>query len=313
MWTRASVRQYDGRIVPTTDPLGRELYWFTVTPIEGSEEGTDRWAVEQGWISLTPLRLDLTDEARLADVRRRVPLDEAVAAGRVAGRRRRPKPRARSAKTKRRCRSRATCTPSPATRFVTARATVMDFVLAGWPELTPRSRRAAARMRAVLGGLIGSRARSSAGKAAGIRTHMMVALGAALFVWCRSKPGFEPGDLQPRDPGHRGRHGLPRRRHHSQAGSSDDIEGLTSAATIWFTGAIGIAVGAGAVLGRRLGVVCAWVVLRVALGAGSLGPSVARLTWAPRCSFFLPRLPTLTTRLPPAEACRRHHSCFDHG
>ena len=79
MWTRASVRQYDGRIVPTTDPLGRDLYWFTVTPIESSEEGTDRWAVEQGWTSLTPLRLDLTDEAQLVDVRRRTPLDEAVA------------------------------------------------------------------------------------------------------------------------------------------------------------------------------------------------------------------------------------------
>ena len=65
IWTRASVRQYDGTIVPTQDPLGRELYWFTVTPIEEAEEGTDRWAVEQGWVSLTPLRLDLTDERQL--------------------------------------------------------------------------------------------------------------------------------------------------------------------------------------------------------------------------------------------------------
>ena len=80
VWTRASIRHYDGRIVPTTDPMGRELYWFTVEPLEGSEEGTDRWAVEQGWISLTPLRLDLTDLAQLADVRKRRPLDEAVAA-----------------------------------------------------------------------------------------------------------------------------------------------------------------------------------------------------------------------------------------
>jgi 5'-nucleotidase len=80
VWTRASVRRYDGRIVPTTDPLGRELFWFTVTPIEGAEEGTDRWAVEQGWISLTPLRLDLTDDRLLEDVRLRHPLDEGVAA-----------------------------------------------------------------------------------------------------------------------------------------------------------------------------------------------------------------------------------------
>jgi 5'-nucleotidase len=79
VWTRVSVRRYDGRIVPTKDPLGRELFWFTVKPIEGAEEGTDRWAVEQNWISLTPLTLDLTDEARLVDVREKHPLDEAVA------------------------------------------------------------------------------------------------------------------------------------------------------------------------------------------------------------------------------------------
>jgi 5'-nucleotidase len=80
VWTRVSVRRYDGRIVPTKDPLGRELFWFTVTPIEGAEEGTDRWAVEQGWTSLTPLTVDLTDEARLREARERHPLDEAMAA-----------------------------------------------------------------------------------------------------------------------------------------------------------------------------------------------------------------------------------------
>jgi 5'-nucleotidase len=80
MWTRVSVRRYDGRIVPTQDPLGRDLFWFTVRPVEGADEGTDRWAVEQGWISMTPLRLDLTDEHALETVRARHPLDEAVAA-----------------------------------------------------------------------------------------------------------------------------------------------------------------------------------------------------------------------------------------
>jgi 5'/3'-nucleotidase len=79
MWTRASVRQYDGQIVPTKHPLGRELFWFTVSPLEGADEGTDRWAAEQGWISLTPLRLDLTDEAQLRFVRTNQALDEAMA------------------------------------------------------------------------------------------------------------------------------------------------------------------------------------------------------------------------------------------
>jgi len=65
-WTRVSVRQYDGRVVPAQDPMGRPIYWFTVVPLERAEEGTDRRAVEDGWVSMTPLRLDLTDEARLA-------------------------------------------------------------------------------------------------------------------------------------------------------------------------------------------------------------------------------------------------------
>ena len=45
--------------------MGRKHYWFTVIPITVAEEGTDRWAVEQGFVSLTPLRLDLTNEAEL--------------------------------------------------------------------------------------------------------------------------------------------------------------------------------------------------------------------------------------------------------
>ncbi len=79
LWTRVSVRQYDGRIVPTKDPQGRDLFWFTVKPLEPAEEGTDRWAVEQNWISLTPLRIDLTDEAQLSAVKERRPLDRALA------------------------------------------------------------------------------------------------------------------------------------------------------------------------------------------------------------------------------------------
>ena len=80
LWTRVSVRHYDGQIVPTKNPQGRDLFWFSVVPIQEAEEGTDRWAVEQSWISLTPLRLDLTDEQLLRDIRTRHPLDEALAA-----------------------------------------------------------------------------------------------------------------------------------------------------------------------------------------------------------------------------------------
>jgi len=65
-WTRQAVGQYDGKVVPSKDPMGRSVFWFTVKPLEGEEEGTDRWAFANNWVSITPLRLDLTAEKELA-------------------------------------------------------------------------------------------------------------------------------------------------------------------------------------------------------------------------------------------------------
>jgi 5'-nucleotidase len=64
-WTTQAVDQYDGRVVEAADPSGRPLYWFTVAPIDSPPEGSDIWAVERGFVSLTPLRLDLTDHQQL--------------------------------------------------------------------------------------------------------------------------------------------------------------------------------------------------------------------------------------------------------
>lgn len=64
-WTRQSVRLYDNKIEPAVDPMGRKHYWFTVIPLEAAEEGTDRWAIENDFVSVTPLRLDLTNETEL--------------------------------------------------------------------------------------------------------------------------------------------------------------------------------------------------------------------------------------------------------
>jgi 5'-nucleotidase len=68
-WADQSVRHYDGRVIPGVDPMGRKHFWLTVAPIEDVEEGTDRWAVEHGLVSITPLRLDLTDTSALARLR----------------------------------------------------------------------------------------------------------------------------------------------------------------------------------------------------------------------------------------------------
>jgi 5'-nucleotidase len=60
-WTAQAVGQYNGKVVPDEDPMGRPVFWFTVVPLEELPEGTDLWAINQGYVSLTPLRLDLTD------------------------------------------------------------------------------------------------------------------------------------------------------------------------------------------------------------------------------------------------------------
>ena len=67
-WTRQSVSLYDGTVVRGQHPRGREIYWFVVEPIEEVEEDTDRFAFQAGYVSMTPLRLDLTDHAALERV-----------------------------------------------------------------------------------------------------------------------------------------------------------------------------------------------------------------------------------------------------
>jgi 5'-nucleotidase len=68
VWTRQAVTHYDGRVVPGEDPMGRKHFWLTVKRVEHIEEGTDRWAVRHGFVSMTPLRLDLTDDEVLANM-----------------------------------------------------------------------------------------------------------------------------------------------------------------------------------------------------------------------------------------------------
>lgn len=68
-WTRQSVNQYDGRVVEGKDPMGRQHYWLSVRTIDAIEEDTDRWAMRNAYVSMTPLRLDLTDEDALKRAR----------------------------------------------------------------------------------------------------------------------------------------------------------------------------------------------------------------------------------------------------
>lgn len=64
-WTHQSVRSYSGKVIEGEDPRGRKHFWFSAVPLTGPDEGSDRWAVDNGLVSLTPLRIELTDEKKL--------------------------------------------------------------------------------------------------------------------------------------------------------------------------------------------------------------------------------------------------------
>jgi 5'-nucleotidase len=60
-WTRLGHRRYRQAVVEKTDPRGRKYYWIAGTPEWRVEEGTDYAAISAGYVSVTPLHLDLTD------------------------------------------------------------------------------------------------------------------------------------------------------------------------------------------------------------------------------------------------------------
>ena len=97
---------------------------------------------------------------------------------------------------------------------------------------------------AALGGLLGYE-REQEGKSAGVRTHMLVAIGAALFVLIPQQAGASTADLT------RVLQGLIAGVGFLGAGAiilgtkQAEARGLTTAAGIWVTAAIGVAAGMG--------------------------------------------------------------------
>ncbi len=96
----------------------------------------------------------------------------------------------------------------------------------------------------LLGGLIGYE-RELRGKSAGLRTHMLVALGAALFILVPQQAGASSQDVS------RILQGLIAGVGFLGAGAimigqqKENETGLTTAASVWITAAIGITVGIG--------------------------------------------------------------------
>src|SRR5262245_51773593 len=119
-------------------------------------------------------------------------------------------------------------------------------------------------MAVLLGGLLGYQ-RARVGKAAGVRTHMLVALGAAIFVLIPRQDNAQPSDLS------RVLQGIAAGIGFIGAGTiikrtdEGEIQGLTTAASLWLTAAIGAAAGMGRIILAVVAVVMALVVLEVVL------------------------------------------------
>jgi 5'-nucleotidase len=68
--TRLGTRVYRDKLDRRLDPRGRPYYWIGGEPPTGIiEEGTDFGALKAGFVSITPLLLDMTDHKTLQDLR----------------------------------------------------------------------------------------------------------------------------------------------------------------------------------------------------------------------------------------------------
>ena len=65
--TRLGSRVYEDTLVKKVDPRGKDYYWIGgEDPVWHPQPGTDFQAVHEGMISVTPMRLDLTDSDAVA-------------------------------------------------------------------------------------------------------------------------------------------------------------------------------------------------------------------------------------------------------
>jgi len=114
----------------------------------------------------------------------------------------------------------------------------------------------------VLGGVLGWE-RESVGAPAGLRTHMLVSLGSALFVLIPLQAGMALPDLSrvlegvTAGIGFLGAGAILKQR------DRNDVRGLTTAASIWLTAALGVAAGMGREATALLSTLFALVILAI--------------------------------------------------
>ena len=113
---------------------------------------------------------------------------------------------------------------------------------------------------AILGGALGFE-REQKGKSAGIRTHMLVALGSALFVFIPEQLGMHVADISRVLQGVIAGVGFLGAGTIIKGKEEENVKGLTTAAGIWLTAAIGVATGMGREATAVLSTVLALIIL----------------------------------------------------
>jgi putative Mg2+ transporter-C (MgtC) family protein len=111
-----------------------------------------------------------------------------------------------------------------------------------------------------LGGLLGYE-RESVGASAGQRTHMLVALGSALFILIPLQAGMKIEDLSRVLQGVTAGIGFLGAGAILKLRERNDIKGLTTAASVWLTAAVGVAAGMGRETTAVVSAVFAFVIL----------------------------------------------------
>ena len=68
---QGQIRTGTESFVEMKHPSGRTIYWnqYTERKSEPQPEGTDFWAVENGWVSVTPMKIDETDASQFEALR----------------------------------------------------------------------------------------------------------------------------------------------------------------------------------------------------------------------------------------------------
>ncbi|GEM_PF-49403 len=159
-------------------------------------------------------------------------------------------------------------------------------------------------MAALLGGLLGWE-REHRGKAAGVRTHMLVSMGAAMFVLVAEQEGITPADNSRVLQGIIAGVGFLGAGTILKSDGAHQIRGLTTAAGIWLTAAIGVAAG----LGREATALLSTVLALLVLGAE---PILQRLLHGKRPAHPAPDREESDERQARADA-RSPSSASDHG